>query len=427
MRRSSNPRLMLVVVAATTTTCVFPAFLVGAMAVQVRGDLGIGELGIGSAVAAFFLAAALSSALLGGLAESVGAAWSLRAAAVLSGAGQLAIAATVRSLTVLLALLAVAGTANALAQPAANVLIARHVPPHRQGIAFAVKQSAIPISTLLAGLAVPLIALTAGWRWAFVVGGSLAIVAGVMAPRVGEPRLLRGAGRSRRGPDDAPTASMVLLAAGISLGAAAAGTLGAFLVSSGVAAGMAESSAGLLLTGGSAVGIAMRLAAGHRADRRGSGHLRVVAIMLLGGAVAFVALAAGSAGSGLTLVHVLATPLAFGAGWAWPGLFNLAVVRANPGAPGLATGITQTGTYLGAVSGPLAFGLIAERASYGAAWLLAAAMALAAASLMVAGRASLVRHRAGVSPDRAGSAGPIAPVPWKRGSHNALRPGGGTT
>jgi MFS family permease len=392
-----DPRLILVVVAATTTTCVFPAFLVGAMAVQVRADLGVGESGTGLSVAAFFASAALSSALLGGLAEGMGAAWSLRVAAVVSGAGQLAIAATVRSLPLLLILLAVAGTANALAQPAANVLIARHVPLHRQGIAFAVKQSAIPVSTMLAGLAVPVVALTVGWRWAFVIGGSLAILAGLVAPDVGEPRRRGRASRARRGPDDAPAASMALLAAGISLGAASAGTLGAFLVSSGVAAGMGESSAGLLLTGGSAIGVAMRLTAGHRADRRGSGHLRVVALMLVGGSVAYVALAAGSVGDGPSWAHLAATPLAFGAGWAWPGLFNLAVVRANPGAPGLATGITQTGTYVGAVTGPLLFGVIAEQASYAAAWSLAAGMALLAAVLMASGRASLLRHRAAAS------------------------------
>jgi MFS family permease len=391
-----DPRVVLAVVAATTTTCVFPAFLVGAMAVQVRADLGIGESGTGLSVAAFFVTAALSSALLGGIAEGIGPARALRAAAIVSGAGQLAVAALVRSLPLLLALLAVSGTANALAQPAANVLIARHVPLRRQGIAFAVKQSAIPISTMLAGLAVPAIALTVGWRWAFVVGGSLAIVAGVAAPRFPEPRRVRGATRSRRGPDDAPRASMALLAAGISLGAASAGTLGAFLVSSGVEAGMGESSAGLLLTVGSAIGVTMRLLSGSRADRRGSGHLRVVAMMLLGGAIAYVALAVGSAGSGgttSTAIHLLATPLAFGAGWAWPGLFNLAIVRVNPTAPGLATGITQTGTYAGAVIGPLAFGVLAEQVSYTAAWSMAAVLATLAAVLMAAGRASLIRHR----------------------------------
>ena len=70
------------------------------------------------------------------------------------GAG-LVLAATARLVRHLVVPIAVAGSANALCQPAANLLIARAVPAHRQGLAFAVKQSAIPMSTLLAGVAVP--------------------------------------------------------------------------------------------------------------------------------------------------------------------------------------------------------------------------------------------------------------------------------
>ena len=50
------------------------------------------------------------------------------------------------------------------------------------------------------------------------------------------------------------------------------------------------------------------------------------------------------------VLHALATPLMFATGWAWPGLFNLAVVQARADRPGAATGVTQTGTYLGAVT-----------------------------------------------------------------------------
>ncbi len=117
----------------------------------------------------------------------------------------------------------------------------------------------------------------------------------------------------------------------------------------------------------------MRLAAGARADRRDGGHLRVVALMLVLGAGAFAVLADDRTAAP-TLV---AGPLAFCTAWAWPGLFNLAVVRANPTRPAAATGITQTGTYIGAVSGPLLFGVIADRISFTAAWLVAAAFALA--------------------------------------------------
>jgi predicted MFS family arabinose efflux permease len=70
--------------------------------------------------------------------------------------------------------------------------------------------------------------------------------------------------------------------------------------------------------------------------------------------------------------HVIALPLAFGAGWAWPGVFNLSVIRSHPEEPGRATGITQSGTYVGATCGPLLFGVLAERWSYPGAWAIAA-------------------------------------------------------
>ncbi len=122
-----------------------------------------------------------------------------------------------------------------------------------------------------------------------------------------------------------------------------------------------------MLTLGSATGISMRLLAGVRADRRGGRHLPVVSVLLLGGALGYLLLAPGAVPT-----HLLGALVAFGSGWAWPGLFNLAVVRLNPGSPAAATGITQTGVYVGALSGPVVFGVVVDTAGYGLAWTLAA-------------------------------------------------------
>ena len=353
---------------------------------QLRDDLGFGESGLGLAVGAFFLAAAGSSAVLGRTAERLGPRTSMRVSAACSASALLGVAVGARSFGWLLVLLAFGGVANALAQPAANLFIARTVPAARLGMAFAVKQSGIPAATLLGGLAVPTIALTVGWRWAFVAGALLPIVGGLTIPSVDD-----GGGRSGPSSSDravrvrVPMRPLVVLGFGIGFGAAAAGTLGAFLVNAAVDAGIAEGPAGLLVSGGSAVGIAMRLLAGRRADRREGGHLRVVSLMLVAGSVAYVLYATEQ-----PWLLVLATPLAFGAGWGWPGLFNLAIVRAHPSAPGAASGVTQTGTYVGAVAGPVVFGVVVERSSYRAAWLLAAAFALAGAATIAAGR-SLIR------------------------------------
>ena len=100
-------------------------------------------------------------------------------------------------------------------------------------------------------------------------------------------------------------------------------------------------------------------------------------------------------------------PFAFATSFAWPGLFHLAVVRSNPSAPGAATGITMTGSFAGAVCGPLLFGHLVEWTSYGWGWIFvaltsgAAAIVMAVSSRLIPDRPAWPR----VSPTRPGRAG----------------------
>ena len=389
---------VLAATAAAAAVCIVSPFLLGAMAVQVREDLGFSDSGTGLAVGAFFAVASLLSAPLGRWSERVGGGRALRVAALWAASGQLLLAIGARSLVLLLVFSAFAGGANGLGQPAANLLIARAVPLNRQGLGFAVKQAAIPFSTFLAGLAVPSIALTAGWRWAYVAAAGLALVAAAAVP-VGAASGTRGAPPASTGAAGTAAAGrlpfrvMAVLATGVALGAAAAATLGAFFVSAAVDAGLSEGAAALSLTVGSALGIAVRLGAGVLADRRSGGHLRAVTAMLFFGSFGYLLFALDRPGMMLAGV-----PLAFGAGWAWPGLFNLAVVLANPASPGAATGITQTGTYMGAMLGPLLFGFLAEHLSFGWSWFAAAVFGWGAAAAIWTGRGMLRRERVSPAP-----------------------------
>jgi MFS family permease len=379
----------LVSTAFATTAGVLPAFLLGSQAVQIQRDLDFGPALLGVAVAVSWGVAACTSPTMGRMTERVGGGPSLRVAAVVNGVVMVAIATLARNWWTLTLMVAAAGAGNALTQPAANVLMARTIPVGRHGIAFAVKQSAMPFGTLLGGLAVPVVTLTLGWRWAFAIGGALALVAASTIP-VTEPH--REPGHREPGPRpnkvrpqlDTPLLLLAVFATGVGLGAAVASAQTTFLVSGAVESGLAEGVAGLLLTLGSALGIVSRLLNGARADVRGGGHLRVVVFMLLGGAAACAAFAINEPWS-----YVLATPLAFAAGWAWPGLFNLAIVRANPGAPGFATSVTQTGTYIGAGVGPLVFGFIVGHGGYELAWLVTAVAAVSAAVAVSIGRIRL--------------------------------------
>lgn len=379
--------MALAAVVVVVTTGVLPAFLTGALNVQMRRDLGFGEAALGGAMGGFFVGAALTSAVLGRVAERLGPELSMRLSASLSAVSLLSVAVGARSYRSLVLILAVGGVANALSQPAANLFIARRVDPSRLGLALAVKQASVVGSTLLGGLAVPTIALTVGWRWAFVAAAALAVV-GVIAVPGGADRRAVATGEPSGRTGDSSWTALAVLATGVGLGAAAAGTLGTFYVAASVQAGISEGSAGLLVAAGGASVVVVRIVAGARADRRQGRNLPVVATMLVIGAVGYLLYATES-----KEMLVLASPLTFAAGWGWPGLFNLAVVRANPQAPGLASGVTQTGTYIGAVLGPLVFGTLAENRSYASAWSVAAACSLAAAVAMIAGRRLLIRHR----------------------------------
>jgi MFS family permease len=374
---------------AITTVGVLPGFLTGGLAVQIRAslDFGIGALGL--AVALFFTASALSSIGLGRVVERIGSRLAMRIAGLV---GAVALAGTglfAHSWLALVCFLILGGLGNATAAPAAKLLVAAAIPARRQGLAFGVKQAAIPTATLLSGLAVPISGLAVGWRATYVGAGLLALAVALVAPqqaRSGERR--EGA---RPGSARASTGVLVAFALGLGLGSSAAVPLGSFLVESAVAVGMEEGLAGLLLAAGSGTSIAVRLVAGHRADLRVGGHLRVVALLLGSGTLGFALLA----WAGSPLAFALGTILAFGAGWGWTGLLHLAVVIENREAPATATGFAQTGAYLGSALSPLAFGLVVERASYTVAWACCALLAIAAAAVMLATRALVLRGRSG--------------------------------
>jgi predicted MFS family arabinose efflux permease len=248
------------------------------------------------------------------------------------------------------------------------------------------KQAAIPLATLTGGLAVPAVALTVGWRWAYVITGALAVVAAVLVPNT---RRLAAVHSAPAGPrpqttTDARLSALVLLSVGLATAAVATGSLGAFVVQSGVEAGLAEGTAGYLLAVGSAGAFVVYLVAGMNADTRPGHELQTTAAMLAVGAGALAVLALGVPGA-----FILAAPVAFTIGWGWPGLFNLAVIRSSPSAPGGATGITQTGAYMGVVLGPPAFGLLAEHWSYGLAWSAAATCSMLAAGIILLGHRRL--------------------------------------
>lgn len=368
---------------STTTVTVLPVFLTGGLAVQIGDELGFDPAGLGLIVALFFGVSALASLPAGWLVERFGAGVTSRVGVLGSAATMLGVAGFARSYVSFVAILLCSAWCNVLGQLASNLTLARGIPAHRLGLSFGIKQSAIPIATLLAGASVPTIGLTAGWRWAYVAGAALALLALLVGPRQ-----VTGRQVSTATPGERATAALAVLGLAAGLAAAASCALGIFLVASAVDDGVDAGTAGLVLTLGSVVGLSVRLLHGWLADRREGGHVAVVAGSLLLGAGGVALLAVPG-----TVPLVAGTVLGYGLGWAWPGLLQFAVVRLNPSAPAAATSIVQVGVYGGGFGGPVGFGLIAAHVGFAAAWLVAAAVMVAAAALMVLGRRMLVAHR----------------------------------
>jgi cyanate permease len=285
--------------------------------------------------------------------------------------------------------MALAGVGHALAMLAVGVLLTRAVSVRRHGLAFGVAQAAAPLAALLAGLSVPAIGLTLGWRAVFVLAAALGLLAAVMTPPVARrPSTVGSAGVG-----DTPVRVLVPLAIGMALASAGANSSVIFLVPSTVDRGFSAADAGLVLAVASLVGLTVRVGSGWLGDRIHRGALLLMAGLIAIGAAGY----AGLAFSALPALIVLFATFALGGGWGWPGLMLLAVSRSNPGAPGAAMGVVTVGGLTGAVAGPIAFGAIAQHVGFSASWLLIAGLAGGAILMtLVSGR--LILRVRGVLP-----------------------------
>lgn len=371
----------------TTICSVYPAFLAGALGDELRDAVSIGDRFFGVVVGSFFFGAMLGSAVLGRLGERIGARRMIVCSVGTTGVVCLVIAAFVRSGPALVAALIVAGIANSASQTAANKLLGQSVDPSRLGIAIAIKQSGMPGASMLGGLAVPIIALTIGWQWGYVAAAVLALAAMTAALRFApvEPSVGRNVS-SRVGPAS-PRRLLITAATAAGFAAAGAGTLGNWITSSATDAGWSSGIAGLILSLGAISGITARLIMGMTADRRpGMDPLKVAARFLALGSIGAAVLGFRS-----EWAQVVGAVVAFGAGWAWPALFNYGIVRANANSASAATGITQTGTYVGVFSGPIVMGLLVDRWGYQVGWVVIA-------SSMAVGAVMMGRVAAGFMP-----------------------------
>ncbi len=365
--------------AAALTVATLPSFLIGAFAPAIKADIGFGDTGLGALFAAGYLVSAVALQFTGTFADRNGPTTTMRAGIVLAIIGALVMSSVATSYTLIVVAFMLNRASEAVIQPATNTLVAQAVPASQRGLSLGVKQSAIPLSTALAGLAVPLLGTSIGWQGAFVFVAILGVPSFFAVPTV--PATTDVSRRSTAELWRTPDLQLISLAGASA--AASVVTVAGFLTTAAQDAGYTAGGSGLLLTLGGIVMIFSRLTWGWLADRFAFDRFFAVACAVGAGSVSFLLLAQGTKTS-----IALGTAVVFGIGWSWPGLLILGVLEKHPDNPGAATAILQTSIRLGALISPIAFGALAERRGFGAAWLMSFGFAVTATILMFAAAAA---------------------------------------
>jgi MFS family permease len=365
---------------ATLLSVVAPSFLTGAVVVQMRGDFAFSDTALGIAIGLSYAVAAITSWPAGRLVDRVGPVAGVQLGAGLACACSAAIALGGDSALAVIALLTLAGMANAVGVPGAAVLVRHHLDPSQQGFGIGVQQAGAPAGALLAGLAVPLVATSFGWQAAFGLAAAFALATALAATP-----LRRREGRHARGSRPAGAGEGLRqarrLAAAAALGNTAVAGMVAFLVSASVRAGASAVAGAIALALASFGAVVARIGLGIRFDRVGGQILKPVPMMLAAGAVG-LALCATQRPAPILVGAVAAGTL----GWGWSGLTLLAAIEGNADGPGAAAGIVMTGVYVGAAAGPIVFGVLADHAGFPVAWLTAAALALTGSGVALIAR-----------------------------------------
>ncbi len=372
-------RAIWVTIAATSLGVLAP-FLVGALSVLMQRDFAIGPQDIGLAVGAFFTVAGVVARVQGRMVERIGTAPSLGVATAVATAALLMIATAGSWTTVVLGLV-LGGTASAMIHPATAQLLADSVGDRRLGLAFGFKQSGAPVSTMLAGLAVPAVGLSIGWRPTFLIASGVVLAVGstlvsLVKGAVPSPYRSEGHGATR------PHRGLWLLALGAGLGNAGGNALAALLVDGGVRfSGVTEATAGYTLGAVSAGAILVRIGLGVAVDRGRADSDRLLVWMPGLGVIGATVLAFPSPAS-----FVVGAAVAYPIGWGWSGLLHHRVVAPQRHAAARMTGVLMTGFSLGAAGGPLMLGFVAHQTSYRLAWISTGLLFALSAAAIRSGR-----------------------------------------
>ncbi len=250
--------------------------------------------------------------------------------------------------------------------PASSHLLARTTPPAQMSLVFSIKQTGVPLGSMLAGAIVPPLALLIDWQWSMGVVAALCLVcAGVSQSLRAELDSDRQADLHIRWGSLIEPIRMVLAHRALLTMAACSFmfsmvqlSLTTYLVTflhDDLSYGLVA--AGLALSVTQLGGISGRVVWGYVADRW-LGARRM--LLLLASMMALGALASAFLTTDTPHGVVIAILVGFGASAiGWNGVYLAEVARrAPPGMASMATGGTLAFTFLGVVLGPPLFGAL---------------------------------------------------------------------
>lgn len=360
------------------------------LAPEIAASLDIDTAAVGLYQSTAFVGAAFLTLLSGSLVLRHGGVRVNQASVLISAAGVgLAVAGSVP----VVALGAVlAGMGYGLATPGASHVLARVAPPDRRGLVFSVKQSAVPLGGLVAGVLFPPVAEHFGWVWAIALAcamvASAALVIQPLRARLDDDR-----DPAHRVRIDAPGQSVRLIVTTprlrpIALVAFSYGAmqlcLFAFFVTYLVEhVELDLVTAGLLFAVMQGAGFVARVGWGWVSDRWISTRPLLAA---LGAGTIASTVAAIAFSDAWPLAGLAAASVALGTtGVGWNGIYLAEVARAVPlDKVGLATGGVLMFTFVGVVLGPSTFGaIVATTGSYAAAFIAMDVLVLATVVVLV--------------------------------------------